>query len=115
MLLQLMPEVMHSWLIQEVTPEVIEQAKVAGLDGICPRANALTKEGCQTLQDAGFYVRAWGVKTVEVGGHVAQVLSNLRWHEQAMVITFSAAVWSPVIGVMCEEGQACSCCGSGSC
>jgi len=67
---KLMPEVMHSWLIQEVTPEVIEQAKVAGLDGICPRANALTKEGCQMLQEEGFYVRAWGVKTVELLHHV---------------------------------------------
>lgn len=65
---QLLPEVTHGWLIQEVTPEVIHTAKQAGFQMVCPRANALTPEGVRALNQEGFRVRAWGVKTIEVRG-----------------------------------------------
>lgn len=66
MLLQLLPEVPHGWLIQEVTPDITSTAQQAGFDMVCPRANALTAEGVQVLKQAGFAVRAWGVKSLEV-------------------------------------------------
>jgi hypothetical protein len=66
MLLQLLPEVPHGWLIQEVTPDIISTAVQSGLEMVCPRANALTAEGVAHLKQAGLAVRAWGVKSIEV-------------------------------------------------
>lgn len=34
---------------------------------VCPRANVLTGEGVAAAQAQGLSVRAWGVKTLEVG------------------------------------------------
>lgn len=64
--LQLLPEVPHGWLIQEVTPDTIRTAQQPGFEMVCPRANALTAEGVQLLKQARFAVRAWGVKNLEV-------------------------------------------------
>jgi glycerophosphoryl diester phosphodiesterase len=64
--LQLLPALPHAWLIQEVEEPALEQTVAAGLDGVCPRANALTPEGVAAAHAKGLYVRAWGVKTLEV-------------------------------------------------
>lgn len=66
LLRQLLPEVPHGWLIQEVTPDITSTAQQAGFEMVCPRANALTAKGVQVLKQAGFAVRAWGVKGLEV-------------------------------------------------
>lgn len=68
--LQLLPQVPHGWLIQEVTPDIIHTAQQAGLRMVCPRANALTADVVQALKMQGFVVRAWGVKTIEVCMHI---------------------------------------------
>lgn len=65
--LQLLPQVPHGWLIQEVTQELVDQAKACGFNMLCPRANALTPEVVQLIKSQGLVVRAWGVKTIEVG------------------------------------------------
>jgi hypothetical protein len=69
-LLQLLPEVPHGWLIQEVISDIIETAKQSGFEMVCPRANALTADGVQELKAAGFVVRAWGLKTIEVSDRI---------------------------------------------
>ena len=70
-LLQLLPEVQHGWLIQEVAPDIVQTARECGFEMVCPRANALTAEGVQALKAAGFVVRAWGVKSIEVSAEDA--------------------------------------------
>jgi glycerophosphoryl diester phosphodiesterase len=45
--------------------ELIEWARKFGVDQICPKAADLTPEIVSTLHNAGFSVRAWGVKQDE--------------------------------------------------
>ena len=66
MSLQLLPDVRHSWLVQEITEAVVLQAQRAGFQQLCPRANVATEAAVMLALDAGFTVRAWGIKTPEV-------------------------------------------------
>jgi hypothetical protein len=65
--LQLLPAVRHAWLIQEWGPGLADEARSAGVEVICPRANALSKVAVDEIKAAGFGVRAWGVKDERVG------------------------------------------------
>lgn len=96
--MQLLPGLPHAWLIQEVEEANLEQAVAAGLDGVCPRANALTPEGVAAARAKGLYVRAWGVKTLEVSpflvqGWVVVVVANgcCPWQRQRCVQVFLLA------------------------
>lgn len=69
-----------------MSPDIIQTAQQSGFEMVCPRANALTAEGVQALKAAGFVVRAWGVKSIEVsgegaagGGSVARVGMQAGW------------------------------------
>ncbi len=65
---RLLPAVQHAWLIQEWSPDLASPARAAAVRVICPRANALTRRGVEEIKAAGFLVRAWGVRDVQVGG-----------------------------------------------
>ena len=64
--LQVLPDVRHAWLVQELTHEVTAQAYTAGIAQLCPRANAVDASTVAAAREAGFSVRAWGVKSPEV-------------------------------------------------
>lgn len=64
--MQLLPGIRHAWLIQEVSEEVLLTAKDSGIAQVCPRTNALTAEGVAEIRGAGFSLRAWGVRSIEV-------------------------------------------------
>lgn len=83
-LLQLLPEVPHGWLIQELTSDIIATAKQSGFEMVCPRANALTADGVRELKAAGFVVRAWGVKTIEVCERIGCTLGCIAWIQSQM-------------------------------
>ncbi|KAG2436206.1 hypothetical protein HXX76_006518 [Chlamydomonas incerta] len=59
---QVLPGLVHGWLVHELTKERIQEALAAGLQQVCPRANVLTPSAVQRAQAAGLSVRAWGVK-----------------------------------------------------
>ena len=63
---QLLPEVRHSWLVQEISEDVVTTALETGMKQLCPRANAVTSDGVAQASAAGLSVRAWGVKDVSV-------------------------------------------------
>lgn len=67
--LQLMPRVRHAWLVHELNEEALHTAQAAGVQQLCPRANILTAEGVQSAVAAGFTVRAWGIKDLELLQH----------------------------------------------
>ncbi len=56
----------HGWLVQEITPEVLQAAAEAGVHGLYPRANVCTAEGIAAAHAAGLSVRAWGVQNLQV-------------------------------------------------
>ena len=58
--------VRHGWLVQEITPEVLQAAAEAGVHGLYPRANVCTAEGIAAAHAAGLSVRAWGVHNLQV-------------------------------------------------
>lgn len=65
--IELLPGVQHGWLIQEITEPVLQAAKAAGVNHICPRVNACSKELVDMALAAGFpSVRGWGVKSKEL-------------------------------------------------
>eukprot|EP00892_Ulva_mutabilis_P001345 jgi/Ulvmu1/11210/UM072_0047.1 len=64
--IKLLPGVRHAWLIQEVSDEVLAEAKNSGIAQICPRTHALTAGGAAKVLDSGFSLRAWGVRSTEV-------------------------------------------------
>eukprot|EP00884_Botryococcus_braunii_P013309 jgi/Botrbrau1/2197/Bobra.101_2s0028.1 len=63
---QALPQgVRHAWLVQELTGEVVGEAVRWGLQQVCPRANACTREGVAAAELAGLSVRAWGIKSLQ--------------------------------------------------
>ena len=66
---QLLPGIRHGWLVQHIDNETLKAAAAAGVHGIYPRANAATAVATAAALAAGFSVRAWGVKNVEVSGY----------------------------------------------
>jgi hypothetical protein len=64
--MQLLPQVRHAWLVQEITHDVIRQAHANGISQLCPRGNAVTADAVALARGSGFTVRAWGTKTPEV-------------------------------------------------
>jgi hypothetical protein len=73
--MQALSSIRHGWLIQEISDEVLRTAKEAGVHQICPRANACTREGVDAARDAGFTVRGWGVKSLQVNSHFLSYFS----------------------------------------
>ncbi|KAG2452846.1 hypothetical protein HYH02_002191 [Chlamydomonas schloesseri] len=59
---QMLPGLVHGWLIHELTEDRIQEALAAGLQQVCPRANVLTPSAVKRARAAGLSVRAWGVK-----------------------------------------------------
>lgn len=49
-----------------ITEDVIADARAAGINQLCPRANIVTGEAVAAALGAGFSVRGWGVKSLEV-------------------------------------------------
>ncbi|KAF8060491.1 yhdW [Scenedesmus sp. PABB004] len=91
---QLLPEVPHGWLIQEVAQEHIDAARRAGLAMLCLRANALTPEGAARVAAAGLAVRAWGVRSVELLHHVVACGAHgatVNWPAEAAAALAAAA------------------------
>eukprot|EP00798_Chlamydomonas_sp_ICE-L_P015306 gene15305-21391_t len=66
---KLLPDVRHAWLCQELSTEVLNLAKAASIDQICPRTNAATKELVSESLAMGFTVRGWGIKDEELLKH----------------------------------------------
>lgn len=64
--MQLLPDLRHSWLVQEITLDVVEACVEAGISQLCPRANAVTSEVVARATAAGLSIRCWGVKDVAV-------------------------------------------------
>ena len=94
--LQLLPSVRHGWLVQELTEEALAQASAAGIDQICPRANATTREAVTAALARGFSVRGWGVKNESLllhAVHCGMQGATVDWpHRAATVLAASCNV-----------------------
>ena len=55
--------------MHEITDEVVQEAKAAGIQQLCPRANIASETAVTKALQAGFSVRGWGIKDTEVGLH----------------------------------------------
>ena len=86
---QLLPEIRHSWLIQEISDEAVATAVRAGIKQMCPRANAVTAEAVARATAAGLSVRCWGVKDVSVR-------PNVSVHGGSSAMHFCACVYTDV-------------------
>ncbi|GFR49853.1 hypothetical protein Agub_g11953 [Astrephomene gubernaculifera] len=69
--LQVLPGVVHGWLVHELSEERIQEAQAAGIQQLCPRANVLTEEAVRQAVAAGLSVRAWGVRDMQLLRRVA--------------------------------------------
>ena len=59
------PEFRVGYLALEVSDELIEKLRLAGVDELCPKASQIDKELVFKWHRAGFNVRAWGVDSPE--------------------------------------------------
>ena len=59
---QAAPELESGYLTSRVDDELLTRMKSAGCLELCPHASLVTAESVQRWHDAGFRVRAWGVK-----------------------------------------------------
>lgn len=55
-----------------ITSENIAEARAASINQLCPRANIITEEAVAAALRAGFSVRGWGVKSLEVSMEVRE-------------------------------------------
>lgn len=63
---QLCPCMRCAWLVHEMPSSVLQTALEARLDGLCPRANIISKDEVAAATAAGLTVRAWGIKTEQL-------------------------------------------------
>lgn len=59
---ELVPEIRHSWLISKIDPSVMDQARAARIQGLCPQAATADADSIGLARDVGFVVRGWGVR-----------------------------------------------------
>lgn len=74
---QMLPNVRHSWLIQEISEEILTEARAAGITQVCPRTNALTVSHAAQVRSAGFSLRAWGVRSTQVRFRSSNATSHI--------------------------------------
>lgn len=58
----LLPKVSLAWLVAALTPGVLEEAKAAGFQMACPRADSVGKQDVEQAIARGLRVRAWGLR-----------------------------------------------------
>lgn len=58
---QLMPQIAHGWLLRAITEEAVAAAVRLGLSGIYPHASDVTTSQVQLANNAGLFVRTWGI------------------------------------------------------
>ncbi len=66
-------------------PVVAQEARDLGISQLCPRADLLTPAAVSRARQAGFSVRAWGLKTDEVRAAMWAVRPPLRFSPTALL------------------------------
>jgi len=63
------PSWRYGWLAQDFSEEDVQKFKAAGGWQLCPRVTALTPEKVAAWNEAGFTVRAWGIRDEQDMAH----------------------------------------------
>ena len=63
---ELNPNARVGWLTSKTDPEVMDELRAIGGEEIAPKAELVTAELMNTWREAGFGVRAWGLRNVEL-------------------------------------------------
>ena len=63
------PHLRTGYLVLDVSDELLSELKDLGINEVCPHAASMTPEKSQKWHQAGFGVRAWGVKDEELMRH----------------------------------------------
>lgn len=88
-----------------------QEAQKAGVGQLCPRANALTREGAEGVLALGFTLRAWGVRNLDVGAVPWRAVLRCAVLMQCWC---AAVMWYAVLvcGVQAAcAANVCGCCG----
>ncbi|MBI4306289.1 MAG: hypothetical protein HY678_08210 [Chloroflexi bacterium] len=59
---KLLPQLRHGWLIQEIDDRVLAAARDAGIAGVYPRAENVSRASVSRAIEGDFSVRGWGVR-----------------------------------------------------
>lgn len=65
----LAPHLRTGYLVRDISDELLQELKDLGIDEVCPHAASMTEEKSAKWHEAGFGVRAWGVKDEELMRH----------------------------------------------
>jgi glycerophosphoryl diester phosphodiesterase len=67
----LLPRAPLAWLVAALTPGVLDEAKAAGFQMACPRADGVSEQDVEAAGARGLRVRAWGLRdTAQLTGLV---------------------------------------------
>ncbi|MBI4202050.1 MAG: hypothetical protein HY532_02890 [Chloroflexi bacterium] len=61
----LLPSAPLAWLVEEVTPSLVDTCVASGIAMLCPHARSVTREAVALSRERRLRVRTWGVATEE--------------------------------------------------